>query len=188
MKFKAFALLALAVGVVLMAVGAAAPIIALKNDGEAIGIIGGADKPTCGYMAFHALSGWPVSLILLGEALSLSTLFCVLFSPTAKKHCRIQTTVVALGLSAVGAAGLICFLTWAFLVGFGAMARHPIAYPWSICLGMVCALGFAGLGALYIRLRRDCRSLLGMLIDILTGILYLPGFFFALSCLAEICR
>jgi len=189
MKLRIFAIFALVIGVVLLAVGAVAPMMAVENlagAGGATAIIGGADKPTYRYVVFRLMDGWPAGVFLLGAALSLSALFCLVFTKTVKKQCRVETSLVALSLSAVGAAGLVCFLFWMATTAFGEREKNPIVYAYSIFLGAVCFFAFLGLCALYVVLRKKNSSILGVLLDVLTSILYLPGFFYALLYLSEV--
>ncbi len=186
MKLRKFALLALAVGVVLLGLGVAGPFLVLHNDGKSVGIIGGADVHTYRYIWSHIVLSWPGGVLFLGAALSLSALFCLIFTKTVQKHCRVDTSLAAVGLSAVGAAGLVCFLFWIVAVAFGGRDRNPIVYAYSIFLGAVCFFAFLGLCALYVVRRQKNSSVLGVLIDVFTSILYLPGFFTLLFWLAKI--
>ena len=45
-----------------------------------------------------------------------------------KNNCNIKTTALSLGLSAVGAAGLVCAFLWFSIVSFGEMSKHPTEY------------------------------------------------------------
>lgn len=186
MKLKKFALLALIVGAILLGLGVAGPFLVLHSAGKSIGIIGGADVHTYRYIWSHVVLSWPGGALLLGAALSLSAVFCLLFTKTVQKHCRVNTSLVAVGLSSVGAAGLVCFLLWMATAAFGERDRYPIVYAYSIFLGAACFFAFLGLCALYVVLRKKNSSLLGILIDVFTSILYLPGFFTLLFWLAKI--
>lgn len=188
MKLKRISLLALFVGVMIAAIGFAAPLIALQNDsasGGATGIVGGADAPTYRFIAAHTMDSWPFYAMLLGITLVITALFCLIFSKTVKQNCGIMTTAISFGLSAVGAMGLLCFLVWFGIAAFHEVSRHPISYPVSISLGLVCLLLFFGLIALYMNRRRKSWSIKGLCIDVLTSILYLPTFFCVFYCLYE---
>ena len=184
MKLKQMSLLTLLTGVLFSIIGVIIPFITLKNytyQNGAIGIIGGADTPTYEFVVFRILNGWPFVTILFGSALIVSALFCLIFSKTVKNNCSIKTTVLSLGLSAVGAAGLVCAFLWFSIVSFGEMSKHPIEYPVSVLLGIISFLGFIVLIALYLKIRKTNWSIKGFIIDVLTSIIYLPTFFFVLS-------
>ena len=184
MKLKQISLLTLLTGVLFSIIGVIIPFITLKNhtyQNGAIGIIGGADTPTYEFVVFRILNGWPFVTILFGSALIVSALFCLIFSKTVKNNCSIKTTVLSLGLSAVGAAGLVCAFLWFTIISFGEMSKHPIEYPVSVLLGIISFLGFIVLIALYLKIRKTNWSIKGFIIDVLTSIIYLPTFFFVLS-------
>ena len=177
MKLKQSSLLALIFGLVSLLSGLAAPIIYLNNHTSqhgAIGIIGGAGAPSYTFTLSALFNGLPLVLVILGTVLVVSALFCLLFSKTVKTHCTKATSATALGLSCIGAAGLLCAFTWFAIVSFGKMAEHPIKYPVSTLLGIICICAFAALIALYCKIRRKKWSVIGFLIDILTSIVYLP--------------
>ena len=184
MKLKLMSLLTLLTGVLFSIIGVIIPFITLKNytyQNGGIGIIGGADTPTYEFVVFRIMNGWPFVTILFGSALIVSALFCLIFSKTVKNNCSIKTTVLSLGLSAVGAAGLVCAFLWLTIVSFGEMSKHPIEYPVSVLLGIISFLGFIVLIALYLKIRKTNWSIKGFIIDVLTSIIYLPTFFFVLS-------
>ena len=147
----------------------------------AVGIIGGADAPTYTFMLSALFDGLPFVLILLGISLVVSAGFCLIFSNTVKKHCNIYTSVISLGLSGVGALGLVCAFLWFSIVSFGEMSKNPIEYSVSILLGIVCFFAFVVLIAIYLKSRKINWSIKGFCIDIFTSIIYLPTFFFVFS-------
>ena len=108
----------------------------------AVGIIGGADTPTYEFVVFRVMDGWPFVAILFGITLIFSALFCLLFSKTVINNCNMKTTVLSLGLSAVGAAGLVCVCIWFVTVAFGEISKYPIKYPASVLLGSLCFFAF----------------------------------------------
>lgn len=189
MKLKQISLLTLLTGALFSIIGVIVPFITLQNytsQNGAIGIIGGADTPTYEFVVFRIMNGWPFVAILFGITLIISALFCLLFSKTVKNNCNIKTSALSLGLSAVGAAGLVCAFLWFSIVSFGEMSKHPIEYPVSILLGIVCFFAFIILIALYFKSRKLNWSIKGIIIDILTSVVYLPTFFFAFAYLYEI--
>lgn len=191
MKWKQMALITLSVGVIISVIGAIVPFIALQNEisqNGAIGIIGGADTPTYKFIVFRLVNGWPFCAILFGITLIVSALFCLIFSKTVESNCNIKTTAISLGLSAVGAIGLFCVCLWLSIVSFHEVSKHPISYPLSIILGTVCFFLFVILVVYYLKFRKNAWSIKGFWIDIATGVLYLPTFFFAFSYLYEMIR
>ena len=184
MKLKRNALIILILGVLMSCLGFIAPIVYWNNytlQNVTIGIIGGADAPTYTFMLSTLFDGLLLVLILLGISLVFSAGFCFIFSNTVKKHCNINSSVISLGLSGVGALGLVCAFLWFSIVSFGEMSKYPIEYPVSILLGIVCFFAFAVLIAVYLKLRKTNWSVKGFCIDILTSIIYLPTFFFLFS-------
>ena len=184
MKLKRNALWALLAGFLIALAGAAMPIwVMLFYEPTAeTGIIGGAGAPTLQYLVSQTFGVLPYTLVLLGAAVMISAVFCLLFSKTVQGHCTLKTSLVSLGLSATGAAGLYCVLIWIACVAFGgATKRYPVRYPLSIALGMVCLCVFILLGLLYCKVREGKWSIRGVAIDVLTSILYLPAFFFAFN-------
>lgn len=189
MKLKQISLLTLLTGALFSIIGVIFPFITLQNytsQNGAIGIIGGADTPTYEFLVFRLMNGWPFVAILFGSTLIISALFCLIFSKTVKNNCNIKTTALSLGLSAVCAAGLVCAFLWFSIVSFGEMSKHPIEYPVSILLGIVCFITFIVLIVIYLKLRKINWSIKGFIIDVLTGVIYLPTFFFIYEYLYEI--
>ncbi len=189
MNLKRNALMILILGVLMSVLAFIAPIVYWNNytlHNGAIGIIGGTDAPTYTFMLSALFDGLPFVLILLGISLVVSSVFCLLFSNTVKKHCNINTSIITLGLSSVGALGLVCAFLWFSIVSFGEMSKHPIEYPVSILLGIVCFFTFIVLIAIYLKLRKINWSIKGFIIDVLTSVIYLPTFFFVFAYLYEI--
>ena len=69
--------------------------------------------------------------------------FCLLFSKTVIAHCTIKTSVISIGLSGIGALGLVCAFLWFTIVSYHEMSKHPVEYPVSILLGMICFIAFS---------------------------------------------
>ena len=184
MKLKQISLLTLLTGALFSIIGVIVPFITLQSytsQNGAIGIIGGADTPTYEFIVFRIMNGWPFVAILFGITLIVSALFCFIFSKTVKNNCNIKTTALSLGLSAVGALGLVCAFLWFSITSFGEMSKHPIEYPVSVLLGIFCFFTFIVLVAIYFKVRNINWSIKGVCIDILTSVIYLPTFFFTFS-------
>lgn len=188
MKLKRCSIAALIAGVVLFVGSFVIPFIltfrASAGQGS-VGIIGGADGPTAQFLTMQLLSRWPGCLAFLSAALVLTGLFCLIFSKTVTQVCFVKTSAVALGLSAIGGAGLYCFFLWLAMAAFHETGKHPIAYPVSVAGGVLCLMGFLGLLVLYFRERKQKWCWGGIVIDVATSILYLPTFFSLVSALHE---
>ena len=87
----------------------------------------------------------------------------LLFSNTVKKHCNINTSTISLVLSGVGALGLVCVFVWISIVSFHEMSKHPIEYPISVFLGIVCFFTFIVLIIIYLKLRKTNWSIKGIM-------------------------
>ena len=110
MKLKSFSLSALAAGVVFLAVGLIVPLvkmIGISSDNANVGIIGGADSPTFGFVVFRLMNGWPFCCVLIGVSLILTALFCLVFSKHVKQNCTVKTFIYSLSLSAITALGAV---------------------------------------------------------------------------------
>ena len=189
MKLRSLSLAALSAGLLSTGLGLALPYLVLQNriaESSAVSIIGGADAPTYQFIVFGLLNGWPFCLVLLGLCLILTALFCLLFPKTALTHCTLKTTALSLGLSAVGASGLVCAFVFYTIAAFGEASRYPVAYPGSIIVGLLSLFGFVVLITLYARCRSSKWSLKGLVIDGFTSLLYLPALFFLFSYLYQL--
>ena len=100
---------------------------------------------------------------------------------TVSTHCNIKTSAISLGLSGVGALGVCCVLWWVTLTAFGEASKHPVEYPVSVGLGMLSFMVFVFLIGLYFIVRRKNWSIKGIVLDVLTSLLYLPSFFMIIS-------
>lgn len=188
MKLRVFSWTMLVGGISLLIFGVVLPSIVLQNyaaQNGAIGIIGGAETPTAVFITFSLMNGWPFCATLFGVILIISALFCLIFTKTVKNNCNIKTTALSLGISAVGAVGLVCVFCWFIIVSFGKMSQYPIEYPVSVMLGILSFFVFIVLIALYLKLRKINWSIKGIIIDVLTSIVYLPIFFFVFSYLYQ---
>lgn len=182
MKFKSFSLTMLLSGLLLSTIGIVAPFIMLQNYGS-VQIIGGAELPT--YWFFLAVQGWPLCLLLFGVCFIVSALLGLLFVKTIKTNCSIKTSIVSLGLSAVGSLAIVCVFVWYTIVAFHEVSKHPFAYPLSVSLGILCLIACIALIAMYCKFRRGCWSIKGFVMDAFTCVLYLPAFFYTFSYLYE---
>ena len=185
MQLKRFSLIVLICGVVLLALGFGFPFLALLGaESAATEIIGGADGSTYQFLLLNLFDGLPPVLILFGIGMVMSSGFCLLFSKTVLKHCSIYTSAVSLALPCVGGAGCNCALVWLVATP----VKNPIAYPISIVGGLACLAVFVVLYALYSKKRKENLTAAGIAIDFLTGIVYLPAFFWFFSWLGGVLR
>lgn len=188
MKFKTFSWVILVCGILLVLASvpiSAIPLMLYTAENGAIGIIGGAGIPTYQLAAFRIMNSWTFCFVLLGLALVITALFCLIFPKTVQNSCSAKTTAVSLSLSAVGGMGLGCLTVWYSIIVFHEMSQHPISYPVSILLGIACFVAFVVLIALHFKVRKPIWSIKGLVIDVCTSIIYLPTFFFAFSHLYE---
>ena len=172
---KKYSLVMLITGFCMLAFTVAFPLIyAAVDNGATTAIIGGADTPTYKFLFQNLFDGfilfaWSLSIVLI-----ILSAFCLLFSKTVNKYCRLTTSIISLGLSASGSLGLICFFYWFVIVSFDELGKHPIQYSVSVSLGMVCLVVFVSLFALYFKERKKQRSFKGVIIDVLTCFICVP--------------
>ena len=183
MKLKKLSILGLIIGIVavLVAVGYPALMWLLDNtDAKTIAIIGGADGPTAIFITSRIFFRTFVGILLtLGIPLVLTSLFCLIFPNFVRENFSIKTTALALGISATGCLGLCCVLEGLAILAFASPKKHPIAYPASIAAGLLALILFLILFALYCKARKGEVKIVGIILDVLTGALFLPFFFLA---------
>lgn len=186
MTNKRISVITLIAGAFMMVAGLVYPFIRLylSTLQKPIAIIGGADMPIFKHLYMLCWSGWPMVVTFLGGAITLTALFSLIFKNTVKQHCSVKTTVLALSLSAVGGLGLTCVMNAALLSN----GNHPVRYPFMVCLGLLSFVAFVALIIAYLFARKQNRSLKGFVLDALTSIIYLPGFFFLIAMMFETVR
>ena len=110
------------------------------------------------------------------------TVFCALigwiFHKKTAKWCGLKTTAAAWGISAVTGLGIHCVLSLLSCSLDSNPARHPIRYPYSLCIGTICFLAFCALVYLYFKLQKKNLSILGILMDVGLGLVYCVPFIF----------
>ena len=180
MQLKRVSLIVLICGLVLLAVGLGLPLVSIST--ASTGIIGGADAATYQYLFFNLFRGLPMVIVLFGFAMLISSGFCLLFSKTVLKHCSSYTSAVSLALPCVGGAGLNCALIWLVATP----TKNPIALPVSVAGSLACFAIFVVLYVLYSKKRKENLTAAGIAIDFLTGIVYLPAFFWFFSWLGGV--
>lgn len=185
MTLKRIALTTLFIGVFIYFLGLVAPFIYfnfLKQSDGAVGIIGATEGLPYMFALRAVYGGLSLVLVLIGVAIIVPAAFCLIFSKTVKTHLRLSTSAVSLGLSAVGALGILCAFVWLITVAFEGPSTHPVDYGVSILFGILSFFAFIILIGLYIKLRKANKSVKGIIIDVLTSIVYLPFFFYIFVC------
>ena len=176
MKLKKFSIIGLVVGALAILAGFGIPALTVLLSDLGGDIIGGAALPTFEFVFWR--EEICVALVALGIPLVLTSLICLGFPNFVQKNFSVKTTALALGLSATGALGLYCFGTCLGILMDG-VKKHPIAYHASIITGELCLVLFLVLIVLYCIARTKKLKAAGILLDILTSVIYLPFFFFA---------
>ena len=72
------------------------------------------DKVTFRYVFARAFDNLLLVSFIVGVGLVIPSAFCLAFKNTVTKHCSVSTTLISLGLSAMGGLGLVTIL---YLVG-----------------------------------------------------------------------
>ncbi len=149
-----------------------------------VGIIGGADGPTA-ILVLRTMNPWLWVQIYYALVTFVCALFTLIFPHLVKRVCRMNTTLTALGLSAVGAVGFFASVMLFSCFFLTSPDKHPIRYPIS---GVVCTLAlcaFVFLLWLYVRFRSANKSVLGFFLDVAVALLYFFPFALLVSALAE---
>ncbi|MBE6923932.1 MAG: hypothetical protein E7466_01660 [Ruminococcaceae bacterium] len=186
MKYRTLALVAVLLGIALIAVALLVPSWAMQDSN--VSIIGGAHAPMYTYLFFNAYDGVLFVAALWGGCLVLTGLFCLAFKRTVQTHCTLKTTGLALAISAAGGLGCMCAFLWSVISAFQEMSQRPITYPASIIVGIIALALFVVAIVFYIKSRRKCWSVVGLVLDVLTAILYFPAFFYGICYLYDVAR
>ncbi len=152
-------------------------------------IIGGAGMATYEFHFLNSGNGlflWLLNLGVPAAVLSALWLFC---PGWIGKLTNGKTSAVTLGISAAGGCGLAAVL-WCISMSLGGFQYYPIALPASIVMGLGALGAFLILCLAYFGVRRKESGIRGMLADVVTSVLFLPGFLcFAMwvaDCLQEL--
>lgn len=146
---------------------------------DSIAIIGGADGSTALFLTEKLLfrTRFPiVSPFILGPTLIAMATFSLVFRKTVCKHCKIKTTLLALGISFACSVGYIGLANWYSIVIFRELSRHPFLYPMSIAMSLFALITFVILIVWYCVARKSTFSIPGLLIDISTALITFPWF------------
>ncbi len=116
-------------------------------------------------------------LIFGGSMTAVWGLAGLLFPEQISGKCRIKTSAMALGVSAVLGMGLYCANLFFSCYFLSDPSEHPIRLRASGILGSVCLLGLMGLVYLYKKLREKNVSKEGTVLDMMLILSYVPVFF-----------
>jgi hypothetical protein len=158
---------------VLLAIGVFLFASAMNGDKASVGIIGGADSPTA-ILVLRTMNLWLKVLIYYGFVTAVCALFSLIFPRFVKRVCRINTTLIALGLSTVGAIGFSASVMLASCFFLTSPEKHPIRYPVSGVACVIALCAFVFLMWLYTRFRRENKSVPGFFLDVAVALLYFP--------------
>lgn len=129
------------------------------------------------------LFAWRNLLLFLGCALIISSLFCFIFTKTVKNSLNLSTTTISLVISGMCSGGLYCFFVLALLENH---SKYPITYPVGVSLLLISFFSLPALLCAYFAIRQKHWSIKGIIIDILTSIIFMPSIFFACMMLHDI--
>ncbi len=134
----------------------------LENNGS-VGIIGGADGATAEYLVkkYNDTMG---QILKFGALVVITGIVSLTFNRFFSRHCGVETSVTAISISAVVGLGLNCVMLFAFCSIFDHPKNHPIRYPASFFLGVICLVIFLVLIGFYVFFRFRRPSLKGTLI------------------------
>ncbi len=156
---KKVSAIALAIGIIFLAVGIALPFVS-----------------EVGTLPTVTLYQLEIACILCGGTTAVWGIIGLIFSKQIYSHCQLKTSCVAMGISATVSLGLYCVMSFLSCYFLTNPARHPIRHPASFILGTICFFVFLFLIILYIKLRKANMSVKGCVIDVVLGISYLPAF------------
>lgn len=118
------------------------------------------------------------SLLFLGGVTTFYGLIGWLFNVNLSKWCSVKTVFIALAIALTVGMGLHSGISMLSCYMDSAPASHPIRYPASMCLGLVCFAGFITLLFVYFKVRMKAKSVPGTVLDVLLGLSYCVPFFF----------
>ncbi len=159
---------------ILAVFGALVAPIFLTADTETLG---GADLPTYfdSYLnGFNGLFLWLSHLGFPGILLSGLWLF---FPSWMGKITAGKQTATVLGISAAGGCGLAAVL-WCISMSLGGLKDYPVALPIAFFMGFVALAAFLVLCLVYVAVHQKGSRIRGILADVGTSILFLPGFLY----------
>lgn len=178
-NFKKFSILSAVFGLLISVLSVIIACLVLKfTQTETIGIIGGVGFPTFRFMLYRLYGGLFVFLIWFGISAFIIGLYSLILNKVISRCSTPKLYLAAVGISVVGAMGLVCFAEWYSIVAFHEMSKSTIAYPLSIILGLILFAVFIILIVLYIKQRAKQISVKGIIIDVgLCIVSFMPLFF-----------
>ncbi len=111
----------------------------------------------------------------------ITSVFVFFFKSKILKHGTPLTTLIALGLSAVGSLGLWALFNMTVFAAFGEIDQHPIRYPATMIVAPLSLVLFIALIYMYAFLRKKKFFCIGTLIDAIIAIIYVWPFFLVLG-------
>ena len=162
---KKLSVIALAAGVLLILTG-----VFCKNlfFGEAL----------CQYPWKNYAQQTKFTMLMFGSVTAICGLIGWIFNKKLVRLCSLKTTLIALAIAAVTSLGIhsgLSLLSCFFLTN---PSRHPIRFPASAGLGLLCLSGFIFLMYVYYKMRKKERSVSGVVLDVLLGLVYCVSFYF----------
>lgn len=172
---KRISLIMLCIGLTLTLTSIIATLVCMQNPSqEMLTTLIDAEDLTFFHVFSVAHDGIFLLMLVTGIGLFIPSAFCLVFKNTAKKHCTVLTTLTSLALSGCGAAGIMCAFELMVFGAFGEQSAHPVAYRVSLVGGTTAFCLFVLFCMLYVYLRVKRRSVPGVVIDVVTSIVYLP--------------
>lgn len=110
----------------------------------------------------------------------------LIFRRVAHRGCSIQTSLYALGISACVGVGLYSLFSFVMCHVMSSPARHPVAYPMSVAVGVLSLIGAITLICLYVRERRGWWRAAGGAMDAWCVLSHVLPCFFACAFLHDV--
>ena len=110
----------------------------------------------------------------------------LIFGRASRNDCSIQTSLCSLGISACVGVGLYCLFSFVMCHVMSSPARHPVAYPMSVAVGVLSLIGAITLVCLYVRERRGWWRAAGGTMDAWCVLSHVLPCFFACAFLHDV--
>lgn len=170
------------IGILLFAIGFTLPAIARWSNCLFLGDVEGpiSDEYDEYYVICDAAEFGIEAFKIFGVGAFVCGIIGLIFNGAVKKHCHIKTTVIAMYISVD--LGFALFSIFMFVFGCHFLTtpeNHPIMYPASIIFMALSLLIFCGLMYAYVRFRKEQKSFVGILFDVLLSMTFIGGFFLA---------
>lgn len=129
-------------------------------------------------VAWYLAEQGKFSLLTLGGVMIFYGLVGRVFHEKLSKWISLPTVSLALAIAAAVSLGIHSGLSMLSCFVFSNPSRHPIRYPASICLGLVCLGAFFCLLYKYCKVRGRAKSVLGTILDALLGLSFCVPLYF----------